>query len=50
MKEEEKRRSRIVSPDPLECCVSALCISDSCIAVAQVYHSKDNLRGEQTTH
>lgn len=49
MKKEEKKRSRIVAPDPLKC-LSALCISDLCAAVAQVYYSKDNLRGEHTTH
>lgn len=36
----EEDEGGIVSPDPFD---YALCISEICTAVAQVYHSKDNL-------
>lgn len=39
----EEDEEGIVSPDPFKCRGYALCISEICTAVAQVYHSKDNL-------
>lgn len=44
----EERRGKEVHLTHSSAYDSALCISASCTAAAQVYHSKDNLRGEHT--